>query len=67
MQPVPERVATLEERVKNIAEEVQCIAVRVDEIYQLIQRGKGAKWAVLTIVSAISGGFGVIAHKLLPF
>lgn len=67
MQPVPERVATLEERVQNISRQVDAIAERVDEIYVLIQRGKGAKWVVLLLASVLSGGVGMAAHKLLPF
>lgn len=67
MQPVPERVATLEERVQNIAIQVREIAERVDEIYAIIQRGKGAKWVIVTMASVISGVVGIIAHKALPF
>lgn len=67
MQPVPERVATLEERVQNIAKQVGEIAERVDEIYAIIQRGKGAKWVIVTMASVISGVVGIIAHKALPF
>lgn len=67
MRTVPERLAALEERVKNIAEDVQEISKRVDEIYSLIQQGKGAKWVILIVASAISGLLGVIGHKWLPF
>lgn len=67
MRTVPERLAALEERVKNIAEDVHEISKRVDEIYSLIQQGKGAKWVILGIASAISAMLGVIGHKWLPF
>lgn len=67
MNSVPERLAALEERVRNVAEDVREISKRVDEIRSLIQQGKGAKWVILFIASAISGVLGVIGHKLLPF
>lgn len=66
MQPLPERIATLEERVLNIQKKLEEVSDRVDEIYVIIQRGKGAKWVVLGICSVMSGFVGVIAHKLLP-
>lgn len=61
-----ERLATLEERVDNIRTQVDKISERVDEIYALIQRGKGAKWAVVAIAALISWGVGVLAHKIAP-
>lgn len=67
MTTVPERLAALEERVANTKNKLDEISERVDEIYVLIQRGKGAKWAVITIASAVSGLLGIIAHKILPF
>lgn len=67
MQSIPERLAALEERVLNVKNKVDGISDRVDEIYSLIQRGKGAKWVVVTLVSMVSGAFGIIAHKMLSF
>ncbi len=67
MQPLPERLAALEERVLNIKAKLDEIAERVDEIHSLIQRGKGAKWVIITLVSAISSGIGMVVHKVLPF
>lgn len=67
MHTVPERLAALEERVRNVAEDVYEISQRVDEIRSLIQQGKGAKWVIILIASAISGVLGIIGHKLLPF
>lgn len=62
-----ERVAALEERVLNIAKQQDHICERVDEIYALVQRGKGAKWAIVTIVGIISGIIGILTHKALPW
>ena len=67
MQPVPERLAALEERVRNIAEDVHETRKRVDEICSLIQQGKGAKWVIIGFASTISGALGILGHKLLPF
>lgn len=68
MQTVPERLATLEERAKHVTTEVEKISERVDEIYEIIQRGKGAKWVITGIVTLLSGGFGAwVTHKILPF
>lgn len=67
MHPLPERMATLEERVQNIQKKLDDISERVDEIYSLIQRGKGAKWVIVVMASAVSGIIGIVAHKLLPF
>lgn len=64
---VPERLARLDERVRNIKDDVEHIAKRLDEIHSMIQRGKGAKWAILTFASAIAGVIGAYAHKLFPF
>ena len=67
MHPLPERMAALEERVTNIRNKLNEVSERVDEIYSLIQQGKGAKWVVLVIVSLLSGLVGMAGHKLLPF
>lgn len=67
MHPLPERMAALEERVLHIKNQLDKISDRVDEIYVLIQRGKGAKWVIITVASALSGVIGIVAHKLLPF
>lgn len=57
-----ERLATLEERVRNIGIEVDKISQRVEEIYALVQRGKGAKWAIVAIAYIV----GLISHKFAP-
>lgn len=67
MTSLPERLAALEERVLNTKNKLDEMAERVDEIYSLIQRGKGAKWAIVTFASLVSAILGVIGHKLLPF
>jgi len=67
MQSVPERLAALEERVRNIGDDVSEIADRVDEIRSLIQQGKGAKWVIVVMASVIGTALGAIAHKMLPF
>lgn len=67
MKTVPERLATLEERDRHIVNKLDEVSKRVDEIYTLIQRGKGAKWMVVVLVSLISWAIGAAGHKWLPF
>lgn len=67
MKTLPERLATLEESVRNIKEDLSEARKRVDEIHSLIQQGKGAKWLLVTGVGAISGILGILGHKVLPF
>lgn len=68
MATIPERLAALEERVEHIRKQVVKVSERVDEIYLLIQRGKGAKWVLMGIVSIMSWAVGfAFSHKILPF
>lgn len=68
MSTVPERLARLEERVDNIRTELAEVSKRVDEIYLLIQRGKGAKWVLVGLISLVSWALGfAFSHKILPF
>lgn len=68
MSTLPERTATLEERVDHLRTELRKVSDRVDEIYLLIQRGKGAKWVLVGLVSLFSGAIGfAFSHKILPF
>jgi gamma-glutamyl phosphate reductase len=67
MSTFPERLAALEERVRNMAKDLEKISEGVDEIRSLIQQGKGAKWVIILIASIVSGVLGVIGHKWLPF
>lgn len=64
----PERLARLEERVEHVREELGKVSERVDEIYVLIQRGKGAKWVLMGLISLVSWAIGfALSHKILPF
>lgn len=67
MRTVPERLAMLEERLHHNANKLDEVAKRVDEIYLLIQRGKGAKWVLVGILALISWAVGMGGHKWLPF
>jgi hypothetical protein len=64
---VPERLAMLEERVKNVRDDVAEIKLIVDEVREIISRGKGAKWAIIGFVGIISSFLSIVAHKLFPF
>jgi hypothetical protein len=64
---VPERLAMLEERVKNIRDDVADIKKSVDEVRDIILQGKGAKWALLGMVGIVSSFLSIMAHKLFPF
>jgi len=61
-----ERLAALEERVANIRDQIAKISDRTDEVYALMQRGKGAKWMVIALATLISWIMGVVAHKIVP-
>lgn len=67
MKSYPERLAALEERVRYIGEDVAELVKRVDEIRELIQQGKGAKWVIVGIATMFGGGLGAALHKLLGF
>jgi hypothetical protein len=64
---VPERLAILEERLDNVRDDVTDTKRVVSEIHEIILKGKGAKWAIVTLVGLLSGFFSVLAHKYLPF
>jgi hypothetical protein len=66
MQSDLERIATLEERIHNMDIKLERMSLRVDDIYEIIQRGKGAKWALVGLVSFVSWGLGIFVHKILP-
>lgn len=63
---LPERIATLEERLSNVALRLENIVDKMDDVHNFVQQGKGAKMAMITVVSAISGAVGAGIHKLFP-
>lgn len=64
----PERLARLEERVDNVRTEMAKVSERVDEIYVILQRGKGAKWVLMGLIAFASWAIGfALSHKVLPF
>ncbi len=63
---LPERIATLEERLSNVATRLEQVADKMDEVHTFVQQGKGAKMALITVVSAISGAVGAGFHKIFP-
>lgn len=66
MKTIPERLATLEERAIHSANKMDKVSERVDDIYLLIQRGKGAKWLLVFLAMLVSWIVGIAGHKWLP-
>lgn len=69
------RLATLEERIKNLDEKVDerheenkrkldKVSTQVAEIRELIANAKGAKWVIVGLVSLALSGW---LHKILAF
>lgn len=65
METTEERLARLEERVSVLKSDLTEIKATVWDIHAIILQGKGAKWAIIGIVSVISSFFGSYAHKLI--
>ena len=62
-----ERIAVLETQMVSLQDEVREIKATVTEIRDVLLQGKGAKWAIITVVSLVASVLGSLVHKLLPF
>jgi hypothetical protein len=60
-----ERLAALEERVRNIEEDVRETRSKVDEIHAVLLQAKGARWAIVAVASC-AGFFAGFLPKLMP-
>jgi len=60
-----ERLAILEEKVKNIEDDVREMRSKVDEIHAVLLQAKGARWAIVA-VAGCAGFLAGFAPKLLP-
>ncbi len=65
LESTQERLARLEERVSVLKSDLTEIKATVWDIHAIILQGKGAKWAIIGIVSVISSFLGSYAHKLI--
>lgn len=66
MLPVPERLAVVEERLSNVTKRLEDVADKLDDIHDIVQQGKGAKWALVGVASMISGIAVAAFHKAFP-
>ena len=76
-----ERLAVLEERIKNVdskvveiggrlEKKVAEISVKTDSMYELLLQAKGAQLSAKWLVMGIAGVSGALAgwsHKIIPF
>lgn len=62
-----ERIARLETQVEHLQQTIDAMSKKLDELYTMLQRGKGAWWAGLGIFGLFSGAIGAAISKLLPF
>ena len=56
-----ERLAILEQKVSHMEEELDRMAVKVDEMHAILLQARGVRWAVIT-VSGLVGFLVGIAH-----
>jgi multidrug resistance efflux pump len=58
-----ERLAALEEKVKNIEDDVREMRGKVDEMHAVLLQAKGARWAIVA-VAGCAGFLAGFAHRL---
>lgn len=59
MPELEERIAVLEIQQKNIETQLAAMAVKVDQMHEVLLQAKGARWAILGVASLA----GFIAAK----
>lgn len=61
-----ERIAILEQQVRDMRDDVHETRKKVSEMHDLLMQAKGARWAIVGM-AGLTGFLAGWAHKLLPF
>ncbi len=59
-----ERIARLETQIIHLADTIDKMSVKVDDLHAMLQQARGAKWAILG-AAGIAGFFGSKAGSWL--
>lgn len=60
-----ERITALEVEIKHMVERQEEMAAQLKEMYDLLMKARGAKWAILAL-AALGGGIGAKVTALFP-
>jgi hypothetical protein len=60
-----ERIAILEQQMRDMTDDVHETRKKVDAMHDLLMQAKGARWAIVAAAS-LAGFLAGAVHKLLP-